>query len=142
MKIKRSFCPIKFQAGPAILLDGEAGEDCGETGVAEVKEELCVIVSLDLDRATVDGAFRNGHACECRYALDGPEPACERGEIIDPEIEKSAASRSVKPIRPIRTGPAVSATRGDDFSQVLSAKASGDGLECWAQDGKGCADEE
>lgn len=142
VQIERAFRSEQFQAGSAILLDGKAGEHGRITGIAEVQEELNVILRFDADLPAIDAAFGNGHAGHGGDMSDRPQPAGQCGEIVDTQIEKGAAPGAIKPVGPVRSGPAVTATRGDHPAKVAGTESAVDGAEGRTQHGERCAEQQ
>lgn len=84
---------VDLEGRGAVLLDGEAGRDDGGGGVAEVEEDLGVVLGGDGHGAAVDLAGGDGDAGEGGDALDWTEEGDEGGDAVDAEVEEAAAAR-------------------------------------------------
>src|SRR6185369_3580452 len=80
--------------------------------------------------------LRYRHTRHGGYSPHRPQPTRQRSQIIDAQVEQRATPGFIEPIRPVRAGPAVAATRGDYSSNVARLQAAGNGLKRWAQNGE------
>src|SRR5205807_8575825 len=121
-QVDGAFCSIKFQPWTAILLDGEAGRYDGEATASEIEQDMRVVVRLDSLGASLNQPFGNGNTHHPGDAAHGSEKSGMRGEIIDTQIKKRAATPFVKPTGPIRPRPTVAAPCGNDPANVAATK--------------------
>ena len=125
---------VELDARHAVALDGEAGGDHRVAGVAEVEQEVGVVVRSDLDQLAVDDALGDGGAGHGHHALGRADDAGEGGDVVDAEVEHGAAARLVEPLPPVGTGPAVEAAGGEDRADIALVDAAPDRLVGRAED--------
>ena len=109
---------VQLDRGRAVLLHREARRDRGEARVAEVDQDVRVVLGLHAHRLALDDALGDRDARHRGHAPRRPEEAAQRGHVVDAEVEERAAAALVEPAAPVRARPAVARTREQQLPDV------------------------
>src|SRR6185503_14660750 len=103
---------VQLDRRGAQLLDGEPGGEHPEHRVAEVEQDLEVVIDLDGDGHPVDVPGRNRDGAHRRDPAHRTQKPGKGGQVVDTEVEHRApAIAAIEPWTPVRTGPAVDGPR-------------------------------
>src|SRR3990172_3366442 len=99
-QLDRPFRSIELEPGSTVALDRETCAGNGEYRLAEVEQDVHVVLDLDGDVLAADEPIRYGRAGHGGYAPYRAEPAGEAGDVVDCQVEDCPAAGAVEPTLP------------------------------------------
>ena len=113
-----AFGAIHFDPRHVIALDGEAGGDNGKALVAEIHQNLEIVVGLHRHLFVVHDTLGDGDAGHRHHPLGGAQKPGQCGDVVNSKVKHRPAARFIKERVPVRAGPAIKPPRRQRAADV------------------------